>query len=136
MAIPNGTCTIGMVPPGKDARWVSWSSKKICGLNTASTRALSMPPRKNVSLADTPQLLSVVTTRSCEGALRAVMMAGNFETSMAYQAACDLVFKGLAQPSGYTEPLLHAWRLKVKAAATTPVPVVPVAAVTEAVTVV
>jgi malate synthase len=26
-----------------------------------------------------------------------------------------LVFKGLAQPSGYTEPLLHAWRLKVKA---------------------
>ncbi|OGB43830.1 MAG: malate synthase G [Burkholderiales bacterium RIFCSPLOWO2_12_67_14] len=44
-------------------------------------------------------------------------MAGNFSTSMAYQAACDLVFKGLAQPSGYTEPLLHAWRLKVKAAA-------------------
>jgi malate synthase len=43
-------------------------------------------------------------------------MAGNFKTSMAYQAACDLVFKGLAQPSGYTEPLLHAWRLKVKAA--------------------
>ncbi len=44
-------------------------------------------------------------------------MAGNFGTSMAYQAACDLVFKGLEQPSGYTEPLLHAWRLKVKAAA-------------------
>ncbi|WP_421953879.1 malate synthase G [Polaromonas sp.] len=43
-------------------------------------------------------------------------MAGNFETSMAYKAACDLVFKGLEQPSGYTEPLLHAWRLKVKAA--------------------
>jgi malate synthase len=42
-------------------------------------------------------------------------MAGNFKTSMAYKAACDLVFKGLAQPSGYTEPLLHAWRLKVKA---------------------
>ena len=42
-------------------------------------------------------------------------MAGRFSTSMAYQAACDLVFKGKAQPSGYTEPLLHAWRLKVKA---------------------
>lgn len=42
-------------------------------------------------------------------------MAGNFETSAAYKAACDLVFKGLEQPSGYTEPLLHAWRLKVKA---------------------
>ena len=42
-------------------------------------------------------------------------MAGNFNTSKAYKAATDLVFKGLAQPSGYTEPLLHAWRLKVKA---------------------
>ena len=44
-------------------------------------------------------------------------MAGNFDTCMAYQAACELVFKGKDQPSGYTEPLLHAWRLKVKAAA-------------------
>ncbi len=43
-------------------------------------------------------------------------MAGNFETSFAYRAALDLVLKGLEQPSGYTEPLLHAWRLKVKAA--------------------
>ena len=43
-------------------------------------------------------------------------MAGNFSTSAAYQAALDLVFKGEVQPSGYTEPLLHAWRLKVKAA--------------------
>ncbi len=44
-------------------------------------------------------------------------MAGHFNTSAAYQAALDLVFKGLAQPSGYTEPLLHAWRSKVKAQA-------------------
>ena len=42
-------------------------------------------------------------------------MAGRFAKAPAYQAALDLVFKGKAQPSGYTEPLLHAWRLKVKA---------------------
>ena len=42
-------------------------------------------------------------------------MVGNFGGA-AYRAASDLVFKGLAQPNGYTEPLLHAWRLKVKAA--------------------
>ena len=38
-------------------------------------------------------------------------------TLQSYQAATELVFKGMAQPSGYTEPLLHAWRLKVKAGA-------------------
>ncbi len=42
-------------------------------------------------------------------------MAANWGTSMAFQAALDLVFKGTTQPSGYTEPLLHAWRLRKKA---------------------
>jgi malate synthase len=44
-------------------------------------------------------------------------VAGHFGTSRAYQAALDLVMKGKEQPSGYTEPLLHAARLKVKAMA-------------------
>jgi malate synthase len=41
-------------------------------------------------------------------------MAGNWDTSFAFRAARDLVFEGESQPSGYTEPLLHAWRLRVK----------------------
>ena len=46
-------------------------------------------------------------------------MAPNPDQSLAFQAARALVFEGLAQPSGYTEPLLHAFRLKVKALAQT-----------------
>ncbi|WP_144631385.1 malate synthase G [Bordetella genomosp. 13] len=43
-------------------------------------------------------------------------MAPDFEASFAYRAACALVFEGLAQPNGYTEPLLHQYRLAFKAA--------------------
>jgi len=41
-------------------------------------------------------------------------MASDFENSIAFKAACDLVFLGTTQVNGYTEPLLHSYRLQVK----------------------
>ena len=41
-------------------------------------------------------------------------MSGNFDKSIAFKAACELVFHGRTQPSGYTEPILHLNRLLKK----------------------
>ena len=61
------------------------------------------------------QRMAAVVDRQNEADTLYQPMAGHFKASMAYRAACDLVFQGIAQPSGYSEPLLHAWRLRAKA---------------------
>ena len=45
-----------------------------------------------------------------------VKMSSDYDRSIAFQTACELIFKGKDQPSGYTEPLLHLNRLKKKSA--------------------
>jgi malate synthase len=64
---------------------------------------------------DTFKRMASVVDKQNKGDKLYQKMSGNFSKSAAYKAALDLVFKGKEQPSGYTEPLLHAWRLKVKA---------------------
>ena len=59
--------------------------------------------------------MAKIVDKQNEGDKKYVKMSDDFENSIAFKTACDLIFRGKEQPSGYTEPLLHLNRLEKKA---------------------
>jgi len=77
----------------------NWLEHKICSPEQVESTMARMAEIVDKQNANTPNYQS---------------MSADLENSIAYQSARELIFKGAMQPSGYTEPVLHAYRLKIK----------------------
>ncbi len=67
-----------------------------------------------IQVTEIMKAMAKVVDKQNEGDKNYVKMSDNYDQSIAFQTACDLIFKGREQPSGYTEPLLHLNRIKKK----------------------
>ncbi len=67
-----------------------------------------------IQVTEIMKAMAKVVDKQNEGDKNYVKMSNNYDQSIAFQTACDLIFKGREQPSGYTEPLLHLNRIKKK----------------------
>ena len=67
-----------------------------------------------IQVMEIMKAMAKVVDKQNENDRKYIRMSDNFENSLAFKTACDLIFKGKDQPSGYTEPLLHLNRIEKK----------------------